>query len=532
MKSFLLLLMMTVLLCHCAHGPRKTGGKIAEGRSSIYYYLVSNIEAYEGKGGSSFFYLDKSIKKNPSSVYLMTQKAYGLARENKLDEALKLAQKAYAKNADDPELILLLGKIHTTRRNSQTAIAFYKKVIQLDPTSEEAVNLMAREYLAIDEPRQAISVLKKFIEVVSEKPSAYFFLASIYATQEKNYRAALDVYESLLKLEPDDPKILGLMVEIYLAQKNFKKALELLQALQSTHPTDLNSQIRMALLYYELKDLDRAIGTFEDILRQNPTSDKIHYYLGLLYQDKKKTDLALKHFSAISHRSEFFVEATTRQAIIHEQEGHVDKSLVVAEKALSRQTQNAELYELVSSVYALKKDYSRALAVLKQGISRLPDHERLLFSMGVILEKMGQTEKAIEVMKKIIAINGQNALALNFVGYTYAEMGKNLPEAIELIERANTIKPNDGFITDSLGWVHFQKGNLKLATELLEKANRLSPREPTILEHLGDVYLARKDKAKARSFFETALFEINKVKNRDERLEKQLERLRQKIGTL
>jgi Flp pilus assembly protein TadD len=91
-------------------------------------------------------------------------------------------------------------------------------------------------------------------------------------------------------------------------------------------------------------------------------------------------------------------------------------------------------------------------------------------------------------MKKAIELNPKNAQALNYLGYTYAEEGKNLDEAESLVKRALDLEPQDGFFIDSLGWVYYQKGEYRQAIEQLERAVNLTGNDPTITEHLGDAY--------------------------------------------
>ena len=101
---------------------------------------------------------------------------------------------------------------------------------------------------------------------------------------------------------------------------------------------------------------------------------------------------------------------------------------------------------------------------------------------------------------------------MNYLGYTYAEMGENLDEAEHLIKEALKYKPDDGFITDSLGWVYFKKGLFDKAVELLEKAVALEPDDPIILEHLGDAYLEIDQKEKALEFYKRSLLKKEKDK--------------------
>jgi tetratricopeptide (TPR) repeat protein len=81
-----------------------------------------------------------------------------------------------------------------------------------------------------------------------------------------------------------------------------------------------------------------------------------------------------------------------------------------------------------------------------------------------------------------------NANALNYLGYTFAEMGINLDEAEQLIRKALEYKPGDGYITDSLAWVYYKRGLYEKALQLLKKAVKVVPDDPIIREHIGDVY--------------------------------------------
>ena len=98
-----------------------------------------------------------------------------------------------------------------------------------------------------------------------------------------------------------------------------------------------------------------------------------------------------------------------------------------------------------------------------------------------------------------------DANALNYLGYTYADMGINLDEARQLIEKALQIEPDNGYITDSLGWVYYQKGDYDKAIALLIRAVELSPDDSILLEHLGDAYRQKGDTEKALDAYRRSL---------------------------
>ncbi len=95
--------------------------------------------------------------------------------------------------------------------------------------------------------------------------------------------------------------------------------------------------------------------------------------------------------------------------------------------------------------------------------------------------------------------------ALNYLGYTLTEMDRDLAEAERLIRHALKLKPGDGYITDSLGWVLFRRGQYKEAIATLENACKLKPEEAIIAEHLGDAYLRYSLRDKARRMYVRAV---------------------------
>ena len=92
------------------------------------------------------------------------------------------------------------------------------------------------------------------------------------------------------------------------------------------------------------------------------------------------------------------------------------------------------------------------------------------------------------MLRRVIALNPDNGAALNYLGYTFAELGENLDEAEALVRKALVLHPNDGFFIDSLGWIFYQRGDYPAAVTELERAASLAGSDPVISEHLADAY--------------------------------------------
>jgi Tfp pilus assembly protein PilF len=124
-------------------------------------------------------------------------------------------------------------------------------------------------------------------------------------------------------------------------------------------------------------------------------------------------------------------------------------------------------------------------------------------------------------METVLDIDPQNADALNFIGYSYADRGIHLDRAEQMIIQALKIKPDNGYILDSLGWVHFKKNQYDSALKHLQRARQLLPDDANIMEHLGDVYLKIGQDKEAMDHYRNAV----KIDSDNSTLKKKLDTL-------
>jgi tetratricopeptide (TPR) repeat protein len=131
-------------------------------------------------------------------------------------------------------------------------------------------------------------------------------------------------------------------------------------------------------------------------------------------------------------------------------------------------------------------------------------------------------------LKRAIEINPKHAEALNYLGYSYADKGINLNEALSLINRALELKPESGYIMDSLGWVYYKLGNYDEALKILLKAVEKVKDDPVLYEHLGDVSNTMGFIEKTREYWQKSI-EFHS-KGDDEGLKERVEKKIKELG--
>jgi len=144
-----------------------------------------------------------------------------------------------------------------------------------------------------------------------------------------------------------------------------------------------------------------------------------------------------------------------------------------------------------------------AQSVLQAGLQEFPNNTDVLYDYAMVSEKANNIALMESTLRKIIYLAPDNPHAYNALGYSFAERNIRLEEALTLVEKALALAPDDAFIMDSLGWVHFRLGNLKEAEETLRKAYQLRP-DPEIGVHLGEVLWVKGKKEDAQQLWRDA----------------------------
>lgn len=146
-----------------------------------------------------------------------------------------------------------------------------------------------------------------------------------------------------------------------------------------------------------------------------------------------------------------------------------------------------DVYRRAEDYKAALKAYDRAIKVL--GKDDVPEeYWHLLYARGMVNEREGHWDDAVKDLRAAVKYRPDHPYLLNYLGYGWADKGENLEESLEMIRKAVGLRPMDGYITDSLGWVLYRMGEYKEAVPHLERAVELLPYDSTINDHLGDAY--------------------------------------------
>ncbi len=272
-------------------------------------------------------------------------------------------------------------------------------------------------------------------------------------------------------------------------------------------PDDNETLYSLALLELELESVPRAKELFTRLLNVNYRPNDTHFYLGYIAEAEDNNSEAVAHYQQVKLDSNNFLNAQRQVIRLLVQDGSFDAA---HEWAMSVSAGNPRLQALLTTVEAdalLAAGYNEAAeTLLTEAITALPDNTDLLFARVLVSESLNDSTRVEEDLRSIIALDPNDARALNHLGYSLADRTDRFNEALSLIERAVAIDPEDPAIIDSLGWIQYKLGRYEEALANLQRAYLLF-RDQEVAAHLGEVLWAMGRHSEASELWDEALQE-------------------------
>ena len=223
-----------------------------------------------------------------------------------------------------------------------------------------------------------------------------------------------------------------------------------------------------------------------------PSSDLTAVTLASLFEQLKQGDQVIAAYQLVPSSSPLKMGADIQIALELDSMGKNNEAKRRLMEIVAARPHDVEALSSLAELQRSAKKYVEAAATYDQAIAAVGipqrDNWMLFYFRGICYERSKQWPKAEADFKKALELNPDQPLVLNYLGYSWIDQGLNLEEAFKMLRRAVELRPNDGYIVDSLGWAHFKLGQYAEATETLEKAINLKPADPVLNDHLGDAY--------------------------------------------
>lgn len=522
----------------------QVGGKAPEFLATDLF-IKGNDASMRGDFQTAARLFKYAVELQPKDEFLQKKYAIELIRSGDLREAEKILEAIVKRsNFKDESTSLILAGVYSALEKSKEARTTYQHLLSANPESEEACLFLSKSYSAEKMYKEAHSLLSGCQKRSPENPAFAFYrgrmdyergmkveakkffeeslkidpsytqgalaIGALYEEKE-DFVSALKIYKKFLNKDDNmaSVQVLTRAVAIMFSLEKNEEVLPYAEALIALDNSDVNLKVRLSLLYSDANRFDEAIGLLKEVQEVVPDSDKVSYYLGALYQQTKKHEDALTSFRKIQKGSPLFGEAglqigqilgaAAREDFVQGQSKAITAFATFVGKRCEEQPEMLmEFKMLEASYFEDTAQFSHSIAILENLKEHKSFTESHSYYLASLMEKNGQYLDARKLVQAIVDKDPNNAHALNFLGYSYLERNEKLDLAFDYISKAVSIRPDDGYIRDSLAWYYYQIGKYADALKEAKKAVELVKGDPTITKHLGMIYqrLSHYDKAK------------------------------------
>ncbi|RFC36942.1 MAG: Flp pilus assembly protein TadD, contains TPR repeat [Candidatus Nitrotoga sp. LAW] len=440
----------------------------------------------------------------PNSLLAKQALATLLISGGKLDESrphLKSLLAATTENVGN--IFMRISPMITSYPDKSIAFNFLRELAQPYPRVAEARWALAQAAEAAGKHELALEEAQQAYTLRPEWDSAVLLNAQLLKSVAP--QQALALLKKYLESYPDTKEVRLFYARALMEQKQNQEARAEFQRLLNAYPDNADLAFAVGLLSLDLGELDRGEKELQQALTNKKKDESVvYFYLGQLSEAKKHDEEAMQNYNKVKD-GEYNFSARLRMAYLTNKSGKLNEARQILHKTATKNNQQrVQLAMVEAQILRDAKQFESAYQVLMQGLEKLPNQPDLMYEAAMLADKAGKHDAFEQMMRKLIEIEPGNAQAYNALGYGLLERNERVPEAMQLVEKAYQLAPEDAGIIDSMGFGYYRLGNLSKSLEFLRRAYAVNP-DPEIAAHLGEVLWVQGEKEQAKKMWNDAL---------------------------
>lgn len=411
------------------------------------------------------------------------------AAAGKPDQALRLFNRAIEQEPQRSEHYFAKGLLLANQKHYAEAESTIRSGIKVSPDSAVGYYYLGRISVEARDFDKATTHFEQAVTLNAAFEPAYVALGSVYEAKQDRDKA-IGIYRRYLQgVNPRNREIRHHLIRLQVSAKQYDEALHELEGMLAEDPSDLDAQLRMGLVYGEQKNYPKATQQLNQILTVRPAELKVRDYLGYLYEETKDYPKAIEAYRHNLTLEPSYFEGHLHLGVLQYRLKQYADAIEHLREASRLNPKQPESYIVLGLSHFQSEQYEPSLQAFLEGIRYNPDNADLHFNAGTVYDKLNRFDDVVKSMQTTLTLDPHHADALNYLGYSYAERGVKIEEAITLTKQAVALRPTNGYYVDSLAWAFFKKGLLAEALTEMKRAVALVGDDPVIYEHLGEIFL-------------------------------------------
>jgi tetratricopeptide (TPR) repeat protein len=500
--------------------------------------LQARIAASQNQGEKSWALLRSAMETAPAHSPIKLQFAIAKMQAGDMATTKKVLDDLLKETPDDTPTWILRGKVALAENDFAECERIADRVLTWNPRSYDIRLLRARAWLLQGKKSEALTEFGQLDAMYPKTPEIKYETAVAHV-QNGAGSEALKSLDEALQLSPGYVPAILLRAQLKLRMGGVAETITAMLAFLKADPSSVQAKMILASAYKAMGQMDQALSLYAELSKQFPRHPELLAYQGFIHglqgrpeQARKLYEDALKISPHYFPATEELIDMDLKEKKMVEAQKRADDLLVLhtnapgakmiaAKVALAKgETNNATrllrevsekmpeasgLYVLLAQIEMASGNNKNAVEHFKQAVERNPKSPAANLQLGMAYDAEADYANARKQYELVVKLNPRVAPAWNNLAYLLSERFNELEPAAVAASKARELLPSDPEVADTLGWIHFRKGEFPQALSLLREAAVLRPTVAEVIYHLARVEYVMGQEDAARASFQKVL---------------------------
>ncbi len=484
--------------------------------------LLIRILESEGDREGAIDHIEELLRYEPDNWPLYRHLAYLYFETGQTKRIAPLFKEVLAQEHVPPEVKVDIAVIFSRINQQEEAERIYRRVLAADPMVEDAWLGLAELKLAQGYRHEAIAIYREAAahlpdssvldhlarlmvterdleDILAEESAEVLYHLGVALSEAGQYDQATLVFKRIIEMQPQTVEQWTDLARYYIYLEDYDSATAVLSQAAEAMPDSSHIYLYWGTALEKTERYDEAIAVYQRGLQHLPDAVELYLYWGLALEQQDAWAEAIDVYRQALAASPGHAALHVRWGISLGRQEQWEDSLAQYETAASLDSAYSPTFLHWGIALEELEHWEAALEKLNEAVVVANNKSRVLFYLGSCYEQASRKldrdeyfDRAVETFQRLLEIEPNDAYALNYLGYMYADKGVRLTEAVALLEKAIALQPDNSAFLDSIGWAYFRLGELAQAEHYLQQAldhiDEGDPEEQAVIfDHAGDI---------------------------------------------
>ena len=476
-----------------------------ENVKAIAHFMDGQLFMSQGNYSMAILEFQDALELDPEATTIIVSMAECYWKLGKAKKSEELLFNALNLDPEDYEAREMLANQYIYQNKHDKAIEQYRVLAEnADEGDTKYLIALAKLVLSQNDINESISL---FIKAYEKDKSRIDILeeAANLSLRSRQLEKARNLYKQLIDIDMNNSYYLSTYIDLIVMSGDYENGITALESLINIEGETTERLSQLGILYYKIDNILKAKPLFNKLVNMNHFDATIMHFLSNIYIEESILDSARIIANQIIYHHPSDHRGYLDAALAELNKENPIGAIEVLEPVNKKFNSEFSIQYLLGSSYQQLKEYDKATVVLRQSLKIYPESRGARHTLAIASDALNYWTESDSLYEGLIQSDENDVQALNNYSYSLVERNIQLNKALNMAKKAIDLEPDNAAYLDTIGWIYYKMDNIEKALSFIRKSVELDNDNAVVLEYLGDVLIANNQVEEAILFYLRAL---------------------------